>query len=254
MIFKYMSFILALALSNAYDLAPLSVPRKTVLFFPVQVSYCDPLPVDLYTCFSSCIENSNVNFQLSSGNVEQDIALLTESINRNESITLLSHSTGINNLMKVCDFDPIEHVVLVDPILLKKSSDRFVFDGDWEDTISEFIESNKFDMVKSTLFGDKKNRKTDPTFGSSNKLTYISSKKSARWKIIPPVPPVKRFLMDYNNIKHKNKKFVSIPEYGHFDILDQKWADAIHNSISKGSKNRDDVCKYHQEIAHIVNE
>ena len=99
MIFKYILFVLALALSNAYDLAPLSVPRKTVLFFPVQVSYCDPLPVDLYTCFSSCIENSNVNFQRSSGNVEQDIALLTESINRNESITLLSHSTGINNLM-----------------------------------------------------------------------------------------------------------------------------------------------------------
>ena len=36
-------------------------------------------------------------------------------------------------------------------------------------------------------------------------ILYVSSKKSSRWKILPPVPPIKRMFMDYDLIKNKNK-------------------------------------------------
>ena len=60
--------------------------------------------------------------------------------------------------------------------------------------------------------------------------------------------------MDYELIKNKNKKLITIPEYGHFDILDSQWADAIHGSLSKGTNNRDEVEKYHEEIARYINQ
>lgn len=227
--------------------------KKNVMFFPVQISYNDQLPIDLYSNFQKSLLNQDIDVIKSSGNTQEDLDKLELLIAKNESITLLSHSTGANNLFKICNkLESIDNIVLVDPILLKNTQDRFAFNENFEDYISDLIESDKFSLLKDMMF--KKNNKNNLDLKNVDNILYISSKKSSRWKILPPVPPIKRIFMDYNLIKNKNKKMITIPEYGHFDILDSQWADAIHSSISKGTTNRDEVEKYHEEIARYINE
>jgi len=227
--------------------------KRNVMFFPVQISYNDLLPVDLYSNFQKSLLNQDIDVIKSSGNIEEDLTKLESLIAKNESITLLSHSTGVNNLFKICNqIETINNIVLVDPILLKNTEERFVFNENFEDYISDFIESDKFTLLKDMVFKKKGNTGLD--LKNVDNILYISSKKSSRWKILPPVPPIKRIFMDYNLIKNKNKKMITIPEYGHFDILDSQWADAIHGSLSKGTNNRDQVEKYHEEIARYINE
>ena len=230
----------------------MNLASKRVLFFPLQINYNDPLPVDLYTSFVNKLVDSGYDVRKSAGNIEEDCEVVKDfSATSDNTVTLVAHSTGVNNLLKVLNEVNVDNVVLVDPILLKNAADNFKFGEDWEDTISEFIESNKFDLMKNTVF--KKDVSNKPLcFENTSNITYLSSKKSARWKLIPPVAPMKKFFMDYGIIKNKNKTLVTIPDFGHFDILDRRWADAIHNSISKGTKIRDDIFKYHEKIVEVI--
>lgn len=248
-----MLFRLLFILTSCYGCSLVLPIKRNVMFFPVQISYNDLLPVDLYSNFQKSLLNQDIDVIKSSGNIEEDLTKLESLIAKNESITLLSHSTGVNNLFKICNqIETINNIVLVDPILLKNTEERFVFNENFEDYISDFIESDKFTLLKDMVFKKKGNTGLD--LKNVDNILYISSKKSSRWKILPPVPPIKRIFMDYNLIKNKNKKMITIPEYGHFDILDSQWADAIHGSLSKGTNNRDQVEKYHEEIARYINE
>lgn len=248
-----MLFRLLFILTSCYGCSLVLPIKRNVMFFPVQISYNDLLPVDLYSNFQKSLLNQDIDVIKSSGNIEEDLTKLESLISKNESITLLSHSTGVNNLFKICNqIETINNIVLVDPILLKNTEERFVFNENFEDYISDFIESDKFTLLKDMVFKKKGNTGLD--LKNVDNILYISSKKSSRWKILPPVPPIKRIFMDYNLIKNKNKKMITIPEYGHFDILDSQWADAIHGSLSKGTNNRDQVEKYHEEIARYINE
>lgn len=244
---------LLLIITSCYGLSLVLPIRKTVIFYPVQITYNDQLPVELYNSFKTSLMTQDIDVKKSTGNIAEDIALIDELKAKNESVTLLSHSTGVNNLFKICNkVEDIDNIVLVDPILLKNSEDRFMFNENFEDYISDLIESDKFSLLKDMMF--KKNNKKNLDLKNVDNILYISSKKSSRWKVLPPVPPIKRMFMDYDLIKNKNKKLITIPEYGHFDILDSQWADAIHGSLSKGTNNRDEVEKYHEEIARYINE
>lgn len=244
---------LLLIITTCYGLSLVLPIRKTVIFYPVQITYNDQLPVELYNSFKTSLMDQDIDVKKSTGSVVEDIALIDELKAKNESVTLLSHSTGVNNLFKICNkVENIDNIILVDPILLKNSQDRFMFNENFEDYISDLIESDKFSLLKDMIF--KKNNKNNLDLKNVDNILYISSKKSSRWKVLPPVPPIKRMFMDYELIKNKNKKLITIPEYGHFDILDSQWADAIHGSLSKGTNNRDEVEKYHEEIARYINE
>jgi len=248
-----MIFRLLFLLTACYGCSIILPIKKTIMFFPVQITYNDQLPVELYSSFKNSLTNKDIEVIKSSGNVQEDCNTIENLLEKNDTITLLSHSTGVNNLFKICNkVENITNIVLVDPILLKNTEDRFVFNENFEDYISDLIESDKFSLLKDIMF--KKNNKKNLDLKNVDNILYVSSKKSSRWKILPPVPPIKRMFMDYDLIKNKNKKMVTIPEYGHFDILDSQWADAIHGSLSKGTNNRDEVEKYHEEIARYINE
>ena len=254
---KILSFLSLLCTTMCYEIiqSPLSSKKKSVVFFPVQLSYNDQLPVDIYGEFKKSLQSNGFHVFQSSGNTNEDCNLINDMKLADEldKVTLVSHSTGINNLLKVCDkVQSVDNVVLIDPILLKKSRERFVFNENLEDYINDFIESDKFTLLKDAIF--KKNDKKYLTFDNIDNLLYISSKKSSRWKILPPIPPIKRLFLDYNEIKSINKTLITIPEYGHFDILDTQWSDMIHSSISKGSNFRDTLTNYHDDISNYIKE
>jgi hypothetical protein len=239
---KILSFLSLLCTTMCYEIiqSPLSSKKKSVVFFPVQLSYNDQLPVDIYGEFKKSLQSNGFHVFQSSGNTNEDCNLINDMKLADEldKVTLVSHSTGINNLLKVCD--------------KVQSVDNVVFNENLEDYINDFIESDKFTLLKDAIF--KKNDKKFLTFDNIEKLLYISSKKSSRWKILPPIPPIKRLFLDYNEIKSSNKTLITIPEYGHFDILDTQWSDMIHNSISKGSNFRDTLTNYHDEISNYIRE
>ena len=246
--FRILLFLLIIQTYFAFE-----VSNKKILFFPLQITYNDPLPVDLYSDFTDCLSSKGFDIQRSFASTDKDCNYLNKLKENNNSITLMSHSTGVNNLFKVCNqFENIDNIVIIDPILLANKEDKFEFNDDFEEFINDLIESDKFSLLKDMVF--KKDNKNFLELKNVDKILYVSSKKSSRWKILPPVPPIKRFFLDYKLIKNKNKSLLTIPEYGHFDILDSQWANIIHSSISKGTNNRDEVEFYHEEIAKVIEE
>lgn len=245
----YILLILYLELCSGYRLV--QAEKSSILFFPVQLNYNDQLPVDLTKEFKVKVEEEGINVFESRGNTDDDCSLINDILLKDENITLVSYSTGVNNMLKVVNtYHNIDNIVMIDPILLKKSKEEFILNENMEEYINDLLELNIYSMIKSIFSEKKKECLIDlPNVGN---ILYISSKKSSRWKIIPPVPPIKRLFLDYNKIKNKKKTYITIPEFGHFDILDLKWSNMIHNSISRGSNNREEVDKYHEEIVKYI--
>lgn len=245
----YLTLFLLIILSGGILLKP-SI-KKNVLFFPLQLNKNEPFPIPLYDCFLSHLLSNDVTIHKSRGNIENDCNIINNILGKNETITLVSHSTGINNLLKVSKtFNNIlDNVVLIDPILLENKKDEVVFNEDMEDYVNNLLESNKFDMIKDMIF--KQNKKNNIDLSNVDNLLYLYSKKSNNWKLFPPIPPIKRLFLDYNLIENSNKKYREIPDFGHFDLLDQQFSDIVHNSIAKGCTNRD-VCKYHEIITEKI--
>ena len=245
----YILLILYLELCIGYRLV--QAEKSSILFFPVQLNYNDQLPVDLTKEFKVKVEEEGINVFESTGNTDDDCNLINDILLKDENITLVSYSTGVNNMLKVVNtYHNIDNIVMIDPILLKKSKEKFILNENIEEYINDLLELNIYSMIKSIFSEKKKECLID--LPNVNNILYISSKKSSRWKIIPPVPPIKRLFLDYNKIKNKKKTYITIPEFGHFDILDLKWSNMIHNSISRGSNNREDVDKYHKEIVKYL--
>ncbi len=234
------------------------ITKQTVMFFPLQINHKDQVPLELYNNFLSCLSINNIDVHKSSSNIDKDCDVLEKIISQNDNITLLSHSTGVNNLLKVYNkFNKINNIALIDPILLelnkKNPSNNFNFD-DFEESINDILENDKMTILKNIIFKKTKTNKEHHLAELSNpeNLLYITSEKSNRWKIFPTVPPIKRLYLDFSSIKNENKIFKQIPNYGHFDLLDNQWSDMIHKSICKGNNDRDNNEAYHNEIAQEI--
>ena len=172
---KILNFLLLVCSSTCYEIVPSIVRKTSVLFFPVQLSYNDQLPVDIYGEFKKSLESNGFHVFQSTGNTVEDCNLINDIKLADEldNVTLISHSTGINNLLKVCDkIQSVENVVLIDPILLKNSREKFIFNENLEDYINDFIESDKFSLLKEVIF--KRDNKKHLTFNNIDKLLYLS--------------------------------------------------------------------------------
>ena len=120
---------------------------------------------------------------------------------------------------------------------------------DLEENISSFIEADKFELIMNNIFKSDSNNKKNKI---NNKVLVLNSKISNRWKIFPPIPPISKYAIDLKKLKKKEIR--TIDDYGHFDILDTTWANAAHNSFSKGSSLRDsdNIENYHQILVENI--
>lgn len=230
--------------------------RNSVLFFPGKINRM--LPRELYNSFLNKL-SENRNTYIATPSLENNIKIVS-NITTNENLCIVAHSTSANDAIELCkNSENIASLVLIDPIdyiFFKNdfNSDQFnVFkfleqSQDLEESISSFIEADKFELFMNSVFkpnGNKKNK-------LKNKVLVLNSKISNRWKIFPPIPPISKYSINLRNIK--KKELHVIDNYGHFDILDATWANLVHNSFSKGSplRDNDNIETYHETLVHHI--
>ena len=72
----------------------------------------------------------------------------------------------------------------------------------------------------------------------------INTQKSNDWSIVPFIFPVGVLALKPNKItisENISQEVVKADDFGHFDILDDKWSNMIHNTLSRGCNDRDPV-------------
>ena len=231
-----------------------------VLFYPGKLNRM--IPQEFYGDFIARLRKHR-NVYVADDSSVDDAAFIKELAEK-EGICVVSHSTSANDVLELCksvDDGFVNNVVLIDPIdyLFFKNDFKLArFDflemlesaEDFEEKISEFIESNKFDLLRKTLFGNRHagSRKI------KSRVLVLNSRLSRRWKVFPPIPPISKYSVD---LKHIRKKVVrQIEEYGHFDILDAPWATMMHNTITRGAVSREteNIDAYHAILVDMINE
>tara|TARA_Y100000389_G_scaffold200460_2_gene240969 strand:+ start:29991 stop:30800 length:810 start_codon:yes stop_codon:yes gene_type:complete len=237
---------------NVLKSSPIEVvPNKveaSILFFPGKLFR--NIPKEMYNGFVSKL-NNNYDVSIAKDNMNENKELLESS----ENICIVSHSTSANDVVelikktnitsKVIFIDPIEYVYFKNENYL----DNYNFDmNNLEEQISEFLEANKIDLFFKSVF--KKEPKMKPI---DNSVLVLQSKMSNMWRVFPPVPPLNKYSLDLKQLK--NKQIDTIDDYGHYDILDSSWANLMHNSVSKGAKNRDDefIEEYQSKLVDKIN-
>jgi hypothetical protein len=93
------------------------------------------------------------------------------------------------------------------------------------------------------------NVKKTPKFDN---VLQINSEKSYKWKFNPmPKPPfIPAFSMDSSKFSQITK--VSITDYGHCDILDEPFANFMHNTVAEGSDDRSIIDKYKYFLIDLI--
>lgn len=247
---------------DTFDFESDSEKSNTIIFFPGKLNRA--IPEEMYGDFLSKLRKQT-KVCVAKDTYEDNYALL-ETLSKNEKICIVSHSASANDALNFCkrvssDDCIVDNIVLIDPIdylFFKNDYNLDNFDlmnmlesaQEFEENISDFIEANKFELLKNALFSkhDYENKKIN------SKVLVLNTKLSKRWKIIPPIPPISKYSIDLKHIRKKNVR--NIDAYGHFDILDTPWANMVHNTISKGSAGRDaeNIENYHTILTDIINQ
>lgn len=232
----------------------------SVLFYPGKLNRM--IPHEFYSDFLARLRKHRHVYVANDSSVDDDSFI--KDIAKNNGVCVVSHSTSANDAIALCksiDEGFVQNVVLIDPIdyLFFKNDfnpgmfgilDMFEGAEDFEEKISEFIESNKFELLLKTVFGKKDvgMRKI------KSKVLVLNSRLSKRWKVLPPIPPISKYSVDLKQLRNKDVRVVD--DYGHFDILDARWATMMHNTISKGAASRetDNIDAYHSILVDMINE
>tara|TARA_Y100001935_G_scaffold254729_1_gene264761 strand:+ start:43 stop:990 length:948 start_codon:yes stop_codon:yes gene_type:complete len=241
------------------DDVAVEAPRP-ILFYPGRFNRM--IPPEFYSNFISKLRQHRKVYLANDSNVHDDAFI--KDITQTNGLCVVSHSTSANDVLELCkniDDGFVDNLILIDPIdyiFFKNDFNLGKFDlvkmlesaEDFEDKLSEFIESNKFELLKNSLFakGDESKRKI------KSKVLVLNTRMSKRWKIFPPIPPISKYSINLKPIRNKVVK--QIETYGHFDILDTPWANMIHNTISKGATLRDteNIENYHAILVKLIND
>tara|TARA_B100000902_G_C27200545_1_gene858813 strand:- start:121 stop:1098 length:978 start_codon:yes stop_codon:yes gene_type:complete len=241
------------------DVETQQVP-KPILFYPGKFNRM--IPQEFYGNFLSKLREHRKVYVANDSNVDNDAFI--KDMTQTNGLCIVSHSTSANDVLELCkniDDGFVDNLILIDPIdyiFFKNDFSLGKFDlvkmlesaEDFEENISAFIESNKFELLKNSLFskGDGSKRKI------KSKVLVLNTRMSKRWKIFPPIPPISKYSVNLKSIR--NKVVQQIETYGHFDILDAPWANMIHNTISKGATSRDtdNIENYHTILVKLIND
>lgn len=197
--------------------------NKSVIFFPA--STVNRLPTEMYNDFLYSLAEKNIKIYVpKKNNIEN---LVNDVDDKNNEITVVAHSTAAVDAIKSCQTtDIVDNLILIDPL----------------DTRGVNKNEDESSLLLNTI----------------NKLVILNSEKSNDWKLLPVVLPIGVFALDENSIRLGEnivKETVYSETFGHFDILDNTWANIIHNTISKGSEDRNPLKlhKYRQWVVDIIN-
>jgi len=218
----------------------------------------------LYNNFLYNVAEKNLKIYIPNDDFEKTCNLINKLQNKKEKLILVAHSSGAKRALDIClQNNKIENVVLVDPLDLgeldsDEKSNTFEF---LENFKNKFTNDNELDEIKESIIElkniiseNKEEKSIDRNSNGINNLLVLKSEKSSEWKLFPTVPPINRKSLDTDSLETVGKKNIFYNKFGHFDILDNNWSNFIHNTISKGTENRNPVKlnEYHKYLAEKI--
>ena len=219
------------------------------------------IPQEIYTSFLNGIASNNISCYVFNNNLENTENLFKLIKKRHNNIGLVGHSSGcMTALEKSIEFSKLKSIILFDPVddrVIKNARNNLfqtIISGNNEKEI-DICPTENFVVVKSEksykwnfnpirspfipFFGLNINNinfnKDDfienniDDFDSNNDITIWNDDGSNK---------------EYDqekNVKEKyNKLIINLPNYGHCDIIDDRWSNIMHSSIATGVIPRDE--------------
>ncbi len=198
--------------------------KKTAIFLPALTG--NSATAGLYDSFLNIMTKKSFDVYVP----DNDLKLILDDINNTEcDITLISHSSSAMSAISMTNaIESVKTLVLIDPLDVnnKDVTRGPILDYDIDDIngISKPVKDNKEIKVDNI-----------------NKLLVINTKKSNDWSIVPFIFPVGMLALKLNRIivdENVTQEVVKADDFGHFDILDDRWSNMIHNTLSRGCDER----------------
>ena len=271
--------ISCLAYSSAYYMTPFKVSTKTfnnenikvyeplnleknknLLFFTGANSF---IPGEVYSSFLSNVAQYNITTYVCSNNILTSNDIYNNIENDDETI-VLGHSTGCVNAIDFSNKNPsITKMVLMDPV-----DNSYLYNKKYNNIPNKLTDNfvKRFvDSIKIIPFFDKINYENVEEVDDILKLNHIddvlflNARKSYTWDIFNrKFPFIPAFGISKDTIecdeKNTNKITIYAEDFGHTDILDEIWANNMHNTISRGTEDRssENLNMYHKWLATII--
>ena len=165
-----------------------------------------------------------------------DIQSIFDDINNTElDITLIAHSVSAMSGINISNnIDRIKTLILIDPLDINNKDNSPLQSIDYD--INDINDINTI----------SKNTKEDQQICIDNleKILFINTERSNDWSIFPFIFPIGMLSLKPERLsigENITQEFLKADDFGHFDILDDKWSNIIHNTISRGCKDRDSM-------------
>ena len=185
--------------------------QACVLFFTGLNSI---IPGEIYGDFLTNMAEQGITTYVAGADVEETGDLLEDLVERYANVTVVGHSSGSVNAINTCSLNKdVKKLVLMDPV-----DNSFLFD---------------------------KHRGKPLKLKNIEKLLFLNAARSYEWNLSPTefsAPFIPSFEIKPENLQLKKGEHQTIEAsaFGHSDVLDKTWADIMHNTISKGSEDRDE--------------
>jgi len=199
--------------------------KKTAIFLPALTG--NSATAGLYDSFLNIMTKKSFDVYVP----DTDLEPILDDINNTEcDITLIAHSSSALTAISMSNIvDSIKTLVLIDPLDVNTKADKQGRTVDYD-----------VDDINSLSKQKKEDKKVEVT--NLDKLLVVNTKKSNDWSVMPFIFPVgmlalkpDRLVLDENVVQ----EVIKADDFGHFDILDDKWSNMIHNTLSRGCDDRD---------------
>ena len=199
--------------------------KKTAIFLPALTG--NSATAGLYDSFLNIITKKSFDVYVP----DSDLQPILDDINNTEcDITLIAHSSSALTAISMSNMiDSIKTLVLIDPLDVNNKNNEKGRTVDYD-----------VDDINSLSKPKKEDKKVEVT--NLDKLLVVNTKKSNDWSVMPFIFPVgmlalkpDRLVFDENVVQ----EVIKADDFGHFDILDDKWSNMIHNTLSRGCDDRD---------------
>ena len=199
--------------------------KKTAIFLPALTG--NSATSGLYENFLNIMTKKSFDVYVP----DNDLQPILDDINNTEcDITLIAHSSSAMSAISMTNaIDSVKTLVLIDPLDVNNKDTRPPRTVDYDVTdingLSKPVKDNK-----------------EIQLDNLDKLLVINTKKSNDWSVVPFIFPVGILALKPNRLvldENVTQEVVKADDFGHFDILDDRWSNMIHNTLSRGCEDRD---------------
>jgi len=246
------------------------------------------MPYEIYNSFLSSVASNNVTCYVYNNDLENENELVNVLKKKHNNIGLVGHSSGCCSALEFLEkSNNIDNVILFDPVddrMIKKNRNQVIMNyffnkNDNKITIphlNKFIivkaeksykwtfnpfrvpfipafDLNKNDFEFSNIFNN--NYEEDEYYEYDDYEDEDNNEKIIQANVQDQIIELRKGVHYKNTEMPKIKKMIfHVKDYGHCDILDEKWSNIMHNSVSPGydERNTKILHNYYDFCSNII--